>query len=232
VSLGPGDRAWRRFGFGLWAPWWVVASPSHAFDALRASRPLLGVTIGIAVATAAAGGLSAPVLIDGLRNTPELGASPSLANAVVLIQTGIVGPVGVTVFLLVMGAVIWTICAVAGFATDFSMAAVVAVVAGVTGVLHKTFVSAVLYLRLMFRPDRVMDDVPSGIGAFLNLDSAPGWLAAVVDHLGVFDVWYAILLAMGVEICLRLPRRQAWTCAAVSFALVTTAKVMTATLVR
>jgi hypothetical protein len=225
VSVGAVSAGIRHFGFGLWAPWWVVVSPSRGFVALRRSRAVVGVLLGIALTTGVAGGLSAPILVDLLEQTPQLAASHRVARAVVWFQAGVVGPFGAIAFLLATAVVVWVTCGVAGVVSEFSSAAVVALTSGVTGVLHKVFVSTVLYLRLIFRPDRLAEDVPSGVAAFVDLGTAPAWIAVLADHIGVFDVWYAVLLAVGMECCMQLPRRRAWICAGASFALVTLVRI-------
>jgi hypothetical protein len=100
--------------------------------------------------------------------------------------------------------------------------------AGAAGVLKRLFVGCVLYLRWWLNPSQLGADVTTGLDGLLTPQIVGPLVSLIVQHAGIFDIWFVILVTLGLQYCASVPRTQALTTAGVTFGVVTTVRILVA----
>ena len=198
----------------------TIVSPVLAFTSQRTGhRPVLTLT-GVVLLTTVTAVASNPVSIHILRTTPEIAASASVATIFVLIQSVVLTPVGTTAFLVAMAMTVWAIALVFGANLTFRQCAFVVFAAGAVGVLKRLFVAAVLYARWWLQPSNLGSEITTGLDTFIEPDSAGSLPTSILGQSGLFEIWFLILVAVGLEYGAQIRRPTALAiagCAGIAF---------------
>ncbi len=204
-SHGNNTSLLRAFAAGPHA----IVSPVLAFSARRnGNRPFV-VLLVIVCLTALAASLSNPVTARILQTTPGIAASASLARTFVLVQSAILTPVGTAVFLVVMATTLWAIALVAGKDLTFRQSASIVFMAGIVVALKRLFAAGVLYARLWFQPSSLTDKITTGLDGFIDSNNTTSIPISILREGGLFEIWFLILIAIGLQYTAQLSRRSA-----------------------
>jgi len=187
----------------------AIFSPVLAFSTRRdGNRPLLTL-VGVVFFTALAASASNPVAAHILQTMPDIAASADFARKFVLIQSALFTPIGTTVFLVAMAATVWAISLVSGADVTFRQSASIVFMAGVVVVLKRLFVAVVLYTRWWLRPSSLHNEITTGLDGFIAPDLAASFPFSILKEGGLFEIWFLILVAIGLVYDSQLPRRSA-----------------------
>lgn len=188
----------------------VIGAPVRTFQG-QAHRPrpvvaLLTVVL-LAVGTAL---ISAPVIRHLLTEAEALGVSSRLASRVVTLQALIFTPLGTVAFLGFVAVFLWGVLVLMGHDVSFKHVAAIGFTAGIAGVMKHAFVAGVLYLRWWLNPAALSADVTTGLDGFFGPEHIGRLPALLLGQFGVFDVWFVVLVTVGLRYGAALSLRSAW----------------------
>lgn len=203
----------------------VVASPVETFRRQAPAPRPMQILLGIVLLTIAVAVVTGPIVHHLLRVTPAIAASQAVATQFVLIQGLIITPVGTIAFLLLVASILWSSTLMIGQDLALKQATTIAFTAGMAGVLKRSFVGIVLYLRWVWNPNQLDADVSTGADALLSPQFNASFTGTVVQHIGIFDVWFAALLILGLRFCGGLHPKHAALSGILTAGLITSARV-------
>ena len=115
-----------------------------------------------------------------------------------------------------MTTTVWAVSLVAGEDVTFRQSASIVFMSGIIVVLKRLFAACVLYARLWFRPSTLNSEITTGLDGFINPDIANSFPVSILKEVGLFEIWFLILIAIGLEHSARITRRSAATVTALT----------------
>jgi len=199
----------------------VIGAPVRTFQ-IEATQPrpvgAFAMVVSLTVATAL---ISAPVVRRLLQEAPDLGASADVLSRLVTLQAIVFAPVGTTAFLCFTALFMWCGVLIMGHDVSLKQVAAIAFTAAMAGVLKRVFVVGVLYLRWWLNPAVLAANVTTGLDGFLDPEQIGRVPTLLLAQLGLFEVWFAVLLTMGLRYGTALSPRRAWIAPAALLAVMT-----------
>jgi hypothetical protein len=211
-----------RAGSAVLAPLRAVFAPGIVFSEQAAAPRPLAVCAGLVVLTIATALAATPYLRAAAQLAGLDPMSPLVGRALQL-RLAVITPGDTVAYLVLVAGVLWTVCALMGqLDVNFRTCAVIVFVAGVTQVLRRTFALAVLWLR-----HAELAGASGNYEVWTGLDipfevfrSGSPVLVSVARHVGLFEVWFVVLLVIGLVEMARVKVRSAALTAAVTYGLV------------
>jgi hypothetical protein len=203
----------------------IFHSPSDVFARRQNGNfwiPLLVVTVVIGVLFIAVRGLMQPIMdaefqrgvAVAMRNNPQMtedqiATMRGLQDKLTLFAPFIVIPI--TIFLT--GFALWLVGKLFDAAETFRTALIVTAYAFVPKILE-IILGAIQ--ALLMNPSSLTGrySITLGLGRFLNPDTSPPYLLALLGRVDVFTIWVTVLLAIGLSVTGRIPRSRAALAAA------------------
>lgn len=211
----------------------VLYSPAKVFDRTRnagVGKYLLVTTVIILVIVIATRGLMQPYMDAQFDLSVKLAAAkgtPMPENAIeagrkfssyglvaVAALTMLIGPLLNAVFLVLGGKIF-------GAPLSFARASVIAALAGVP----RLFTWVAIALQGMMLPEgtmpRSMADASLGPARFVDPETTPQAIVALLSNIDVFRIWQIVLLGIGVSVVARVTRMNGYLTAIVAVGLAT-----------
>jgi len=222
VADGSAPAQWRRVGGAALAPLRAAIAPGHVFSEQAAGARPLAVCTGLVILTIATA-LPMTTYLRAAAQIAGLDPRSPLVGRAVLLRLAVVTPGDTVAYLLLVAGLLWTVCALTGrLDVDFRTCAVIVFVAGITQVLRRAFALSVLWVR-----HAGLAGAPGNYEVWTGLDipfevfrSGPPVLVSVARHLGVFEVWFVVLLVIGLVEMTRVRIRSAALTAGVTYGVV------------
>jgi GNAT superfamily N-acetyltransferase len=165
--------------------------------------------LGLSAATAASAALLVPFMVaaaeaSGLATETEVVQRAAAWNA------GVLAPASACLAVVVAATLLWTFPVFAGYDTEWRGCLLVAVAAQGVGIARYLFVAGVLWARELTDVVDPRYEVRTGLDALLLMaDDVPRIAIVVGRHAGVFEIWAAAVMSIGLVALLRLPARVA-----------------------
>ena len=165
--------------------------------------------IGLSAATAASASLLVPFMVAAAEAS-GLAIDAEVVRRVARLNAGLLAPAGACLAAVITATLLWTFPVFAGYETNWRWCLLVAVLAQGVGVARQLFVAGVLWGRELTDLVDPRYEVRTGLDALLMLtDDVPRVAMIVGRHMGVFEIWAASVMAIGLGAGLRLPFRVA-----------------------
>jgi len=211
-----------RASSAVLAPLRAVFAPGDVFSKQAAGPRPLAICAGLVILTIASALAMTPYLRAAAQMAGLDPLSPLVGRAL-LLRLAVVTPADTVAYLLLVAGLLWTACALAGRVdVDFRTCASIVFVAGITQVLRRGFALSVLWVR-----HAGVAGTPGNYEVWTGLDipfelfrSGPPVLVSVARHLGVFEVWFVVLLAIGLVEMTRVRMRVAALTAGATYGVV------------
>ena len=191
----------------IYAPVRTIWSPDAVFQeqSVCAHPTAIGVSVLVLVVMSAL--LASPVLRAVMEADPSAPFDSDLIDRLLWINAVVLTPLGTGVYLLVIAALLWTFALLGGYEIRFKHSMVIAYAAGVTLVLERLFIVLVLALhqaRGTVDPNQVVYTGLEFLTSLVNVD-AP-LLVSVLARTGIFQMWFVVLLVVGLTLMERMRR--------------------------
>lgn len=207
------------FAFGVVAPARAIVAPGKVFRSQSERPQPVAVGLGTCVLTALSAWSLAP-FVRASAAAMGLDLHDAFLSKVLLIRLLIITPLDTAIYLSVLALLVWTASLVSGsYDTKLKNCLVISFIAGATGVLLKVFALVTLLLRqLAFGGDTGPQHVATGLDlAFELFRTGPPVVVSLARHVGVFQIWFVILVAIGLVTMEKMKTKSAAVAAAAAY---------------